>query len=177
MNTTKKTAAGFVALIAALTLALTGCASAGDSAVEKITMADQITLTDAWIKEPSEAMPTMTALFGLLENSGENEVVLVGGSSDIAGMVQIHEVTAEGQMQEIAGGLKIAAGKTSILEPGANHVMLMELSKALAVGDEVTVTLKFKDGSTLKVTAPVKSAAGGDESYDEGSEHSEMNMG
>lgn len=171
MNTTKKISALFAA-IAVAALALSGCATNASSNTEVATMADQVTVTDAWVKEPT--MPGMTGMFGLIENSGDSEVVLVGGSSDIAGMVEIHEVTPEGQMQKIEGGLVIAAGKTATLEVGGNHVMLMNLSTTPAVGEEVTVTLKFKDGSTLNVTAPVKSAAGGDESYDESTEMSNM---
>lgn len=172
MKTTKKLTALFAA-IAITALALSGCATnASNNTDAMATMADQVTVTDAWVKEPT--MPGMTGMFGLIENTGDSEVVLVGGSSDIAGMVEVHEVTAEGQMQKIEGGLVIAAGKTATLEVGGNHVMLMNLSATPAVGEEVTVTLKFKDGSTLEVTAPVKSAAGGDESYNENAEMSQM---
>ena len=172
MKSTKTLAAALAALALAA-VALTGCTTAStDASSTAGTMADQITVTDAWVKEPT--MPGMTGMFGVIENTGDSDVVLVGGSGDAAGMVEIHEVTAEGQMQKIEGGLVIPAGKTATLEVGGNHVMLMELAGSLAVGDEVTVTLKFEDGSTLDVTAPVKSAAGGDESYNEGSEMSEM---
>lgn len=175
MNTVVKR--GLIAAIAVAALALVGCSPQASENASTETMADMVTVTDVWVKEPTESMSTMTALFGNIENTGSSEVVLTGGSSDIAEMVQIHEVTAEGQMQEVKGGLIIKAGATSPLRPGENHVMLMDLKKTLAVGDEVTVTLTFKDGSTLNVTGLVKSAAGGDESYDEGSEHGEMNMG
>jgi copper(I)-binding protein len=172
MNTTQK----FTSLVAAITLAalaLTGCASTGaDTAKTADTMAAQVTVSDAWVKEPT--MPGMTGMFGVIENTGDSEVVLVGGSSDIAGMVEIHEVTAEGQMQKLENGLAIGAGQTTTLEVGGNHIMLMKLNTTLAVGDEVTVTLKFKDGSTLPVTGLVKSTAGGDESYNESTEMSNM---
>lgn len=139
-------------------------------------MADQVSVTDAWVKEPT--MPGMTGMFGVIENTGDSEVVIEGGSSDVAELVEIHEISAEGQMQKIAGGLPIDPFSTVLLEVGGNHVMLMNLTKTLAVGDEITVTLQFTDGSHLAVTAPVKSAAGGDESYDpsaeSSSEHSEM---
>lgn len=164
---TAKTLASLVATVALAALALTGCTSTG-------TMADHVTVTDAWVKEPT--MPGMTGMFGMIENTGDAEVVLVGGSSPVAGMVEIHESIAGGQMQELKGGLVIDAGKMATLEVGGNHVMLMELKGTLAVGDEVTVTLKFEDGSTLDVTAPVKSAAGGDESYKDSAEMSEMEM-
>lgn len=172
MNTTQKIAS-LVTTVALAALALTGCASTSSDTTETAdTMADQVTMTDSWVKEP--AMPGMTGMFGVIENAGDSEVILVGGSSESAGMIEIHEVTAEGQMQQLEGGLAIGAGKKATLEVGGNHIMLMNLTTALAVGDEVTVTLKFEDGSTLDVTGLVKSAAGGDESYNESSEMSNM---
>lgn len=171
-TTRTRTTRGMLAATAVLALALVGCTTPADSESEAAsgtaTMASQVTVTDAYIKEPS--MPEMTGMFGDITNDGTSEVVLVGGTSDVAGMVEIHEVTAEGQMQAIKGGLVIGAGKTSPLRPGENHVMLMKLTRTLAVGDEVTVTLKFEDGSTLDVTAPVKTVAGGEESYNESDE-------
>lgn len=171
----RRTFRGLFAVTAVLALTLVGCTtqtSADTSASgDNVTMADQVTVTGAYIKEPS--MPEMTGMFGEIVNEGSSEIVLVGGSSGVAGMVEVHEVTTEGQMQAIAGGLAIPAGTTSVLEPGGNHIMLMKLSKTLAVGEEVTVTLTFKDGSSLQVTAPVKTVAGGDESYDESGEMSD----
>lgn len=177
MNTTSSSTSarsrntrGLLAVTALLALTLVGCAAPAPSDAKgtATTMADQVTVTDAYIKEP--AMPEMTGMFGDITNDGSSEVVLVGGSSDVAGMVEVHEVTEEGQMQAIKGGLIIGAGKTAALRPGENHVMLMKLNTKLAVGDEVTVTLKFEDGSTLDVTAPVKTVAGGDESYNKSDE-------
>jgi len=158
-----------VGLIAAA-LALTACAPANPEPPAATTMADQITASDVWIKEPTSEMAGM---FGMLENGGSTEVVLVGGSSEAATMVEVHEVV-DGQMQKIEGGLSIGAGAMTMLEPGGNHLMLMGLTSSLLVGEEVTVTLEFSDGSTKAVTGVVKSAAGGEESYNEESGH---NMG
>lgn len=158
-----RTGSALAAMALATMLAVSGCATGAETASSN-TMAEQVEASNLFVKEPS--MPSMTGMFGDLSNTGSSEVVLVGGSSDVAGMVEIHEVV-DGEMQAIAGGLKIAAGETSMLMPGGNHVMLMDLKKTLLVGDEVTVTLKFSDGSTTTVTAPVKTVAGGEESYEE----------
>jgi copper(I)-binding protein len=170
-KSTQKTGqlAAFLLAIALTSVTLTGCSSAPEEQTNNdITMAEQVTMSDAWIKEPT--MPSMTALFGELENTGSEEVVLVGGSTSVAGMVEIHEVV-DGQMQEIPGGLVIAAGETSELVPGGNHVMLMDLTTELLVGEDVTVTLTFEDGSSLDVIGLVKSSAGGEESYNEKDDH------
>jgi hypothetical protein len=46
-----------------------------------------------------------------------------------------------------------------VLKPGGYHVMLMKLTRPLAAGDEVTLTLDFSDGTTRTLTVPVKTFA------------------
>jgi copper(I)-binding protein len=84
-------------------------------------------------------------------------------------MVEVHEVVmsdGEMKMQPKEGGIVIAAGSSVALEPGGLHVMLMNLSKAILDGDEVTVTLDFEGAPSQTLTLPAKTSASGDESYD-----------
>ena len=79
-------------------------------------------------------------------------------------MIELHEVTADGIMQPIAGDVVVPAHGTFELMPGANHIMLMDLRKDLLAGDEVKFTLHLasSDGSTFSVdlTVLVKDYAG-----------------
>ena len=175
MNTTKNSrmirSAGLSAGLVAAVLALAACAPAAtEEEAAPVSMAEQLTASDMWVKEPTS---DMTGMFGMLENTGTSEIVLTGGESDVATMVEIHEVV-DGQMQKIVGGLTIPAGSMAMLEPGANHVMLMGLTSSILVGENVSVTLSFADGSSKIVTGVVKTAAGGEESYNEEPGH---NMG
>ncbi|MFM1818956.1 MAG: hypothetical protein RIS61_554 [Actinomycetota bacterium] len=97
----------------------------------------------------------MTGVFMTLTNDTGHDVTLVGGKSDAAPMVEIHEVV-DGIMRKKEGGLLIKNGESAVLKPGGNHVMLMGMAQELAAGGEVTVTLAFDDGSELEVTGPVK---------------------
>ncbi|MBK8459981.1 MAG: copper chaperone PCu(A)C [Micropruina sp.] len=102
---------------------------------------------------------SMTGAFMSLVNPGETEIRLVGASTSVAPMVQIHEmVSVDGAMvmQEATGGVAIPVGGHLHLKPGSYHVMLMMLKAPLAVGDQVPLTLRFSDGSQLEVNAPVK---------------------
>ena len=92
------------------------------------------------------------------------DVTLVGGSSPVAGIVEIHEVIG-GVMQNASDGLVIPANGTVELRMGGWHVMLMELNQALNAGDEVDMTLEFSNGETLTFKAPVKTIAMDDEKY------------
>lgn len=169
MDTTAKNSTLHVAaVIAAAMLALTGCASASPAAeAEKVAAADTVTIDDAWVKAADEGM---SAGFGMLRNSGEQDVTVVSAQTEASSMVELHETVendaGEMVMREREGGFVIPAGGTLTLEPGANHIMLMDLAKPLKAGDEVAFTLTFSDGSTVDFTAPVKDYSGANENYD-----------
>jgi copper(I)-binding protein len=152
-------------LFLSISLFLTGCASSND-----------VVAQDLWVK--SSEMSTrggMTAVYGTLTNDSSQDVVLVGGATDIAGVVEVHEMSMIGgemMMQEIDGGLVIPAGKSIVLEPGGNHLMLMMLTDDLQAGEEISVTFDFDGAEDLTIDGIVaKPAEGGDEEY-----HSDMEM-
>ena len=92
--------------------ALSGCSSTNNDLV----------ITDAWVRssEYSDHVGGMTGIFAKLTNNTDHDITLVGGSTDIAPMVQTHEVV-DGMMQEKKGGIVVAAGQTVTLEPRHAH--------------------------------------------------------
>jgi copper(I)-binding protein len=108
----------------------------------------------------------MTGIFGKFTNNGTTDVTLVGGETEIAKMVQVHEVV-DGMMQEKKGGIVIKPGETVTLEPGGLHIMIMNITKPIVAGDRMSITIKFDgaDAQTLELVA--KDSAGGDEEYTE----------
>lgn len=154
---------------AALALALgTGLASCGDEeptgstdpTSETTEQAGSVTIGDPWVRATVGAEDTsMSAAFMTIDNDGEQDVTLVGASTEVAAMVELHEMSmVDGAMamQAMPDGLVVAAGRGKVLEPGGYHVMLMDLQGELAAGDEVELTLQFSDGSEQTLTAPVK---------------------
>lgn len=136
-----------------------------------------ITAADLWVK--SSEMSTqggMTAVYGTLTNNSSQDAVLVGGQTEIAGVVEVHEmamVDGEMVMQPIEGGLLIPAGQSVVLEPGGNHLMLMMLTGDLVAGQEISVTFDFDGAEDLTVNGIVaKPAEGGDEEYHSGDDQS-----
>jgi copper(I)-binding protein len=132
-----------------------------------------VTATDLWVK--SSEMSTqggMTAVYGTLTNNSSEDIVLVGGETEIAGVVEVHEMTMIGgemMMQEIDGGLTIPAGQSIVLEPGGNHLMLMMLTGDVVAGSEISVTFDFEGAEDLTVNGVIaKPAEGGDEEYHSG---------
>lgn len=165
------------ALLGALALPLAACSaggsddggatgsSASDGAVDTVDTAD-LSLADAWVKSAESGM---SAVFGTLINASSSAVTLVGAASSSAGMVQLHETNADGSggmsMKEKEGGFAIPAGGELRLEPGGDHIMLMDLTAPLLAGDAVEVTLQFAGGAELAITATVKDFAGAQENY------------
>lgn len=164
------TSAAFVAA-----LALTGCSGTNDSAPQgqaaqhEAGAADHeartLMLDNGWAK----AADGMSGVFGTLHNATDADVTLISATSEAAGVVELHESVTTGAnvtMREVDGGFTVPAGGTFELEPGGNHIMLMDLASELLPGDEVPVTLTFDDGSTVEVTVLAKDYGGAQENYE-----------
>ena len=134
-----------VLLGAAMTL-LAACSGASGSG--------EITVTDARVPVPPGANG---AAYMTLTNDGDNDVQLVGASSDVAEAAELHETTTEGgamSMQQVEG-VDIPAGGEAVLEPGGYHVMLIEVNTELVEGDTVELTLTFDGAGDQTVSAEV----------------------
>ena len=94
-----------------------------------------------------------------IENKGSAPDKLVGVDSDIAGEVDVHEMSmSKGvmTMRPVEGGLTIDPGKTVKLAPGGYHLMMTELKKPLKRGDKVPVTLQFEKAGKVAITLDVQ---------------------
>ncbi|MFD1659520.1 copper chaperone PCu(A)C [Streptomyces caeni] len=176
----RSTRRGVLAATAAVSIgiaALAGCGSGGSSSSGKAdatatpaeakatTAAAPVTVKDPWVKA---ADSKMTGVFGTLVNNTDAEITVVSGASTASKTVELHEtadVNGKPMMRPKEGGFVIPAKGSHVLQPGSDHVMLMDLAKAVKPGDEVTVTLTLKDGRTVKFTAVAKAFAGGKENY------------
>ena len=140
--------------------AATSAASAGSSGHDHA-----LTFESSWVKAGSG----MTAAFGTITNPGDHAVTIVKGSSPAAGMVQLHtmQMQADGSMKMIEkkGGFVVPAKGSLTLDPGGDHIMLMDLPAALSNGQDVTFSMVADDGETFDWTVPVRSFAGAEETY------------
>ena len=156
--------------LSALTLVsatLTGSATASGP----VDGHDELHFSDGWVRvsEYSDHVDGMTGAFATIENHTDHDVTLVGGTAEIANMVEVHEVVMidkEMKMQAKEGGILIKAGESVTLEPGGLHVMLMGLKKPILEGDEVTLTLDFEGYDDQTFTWPAKASLSGDETYE-----------
>lgn len=174
-------------LAAIAALALTGCAAEatpetadpGSAIGAAAEPASIVTITDPWIKTVDTGM---TAAFGVVENPGDEDLVIVSATSSAATSIELHETVDDGTgttlMQEVDGGFTVPAGGTHVLEPGGDHLMLMGVDAPILAGDEVEIILTFSTGETLTFTAIAKDYAGaneeyGDHEHEHGDEHAD----
>lgn len=181
----KKTV-GFTAIAVTSVLALAGCANDNDNSsnasnantqvTSPTTTTDEqshtVTLEDAYIREKA-ADSDMTAIFGTIVNDTDTDLNLIGFSVeglDDSSTFELHEVV-DGMMREIDGGYTIAADSEHALEPGADHLMIMNNNQDIEAGTDYSVTLIFADGTETTATVPVRVQPSGEEDYADMSGH------
>jgi periplasmic copper chaperone A len=119
----------------------------------------QTTVKDAWVRGTVAQQKATGAFMQLTSAQGGK---LVSAASPVAGVVEIHEMSMEGNVMKMraVAGVDLPAGKAVELKPGGYHVMLMDLKQQAKVGESVALTLvvEGKDGKreTIAVNAPVK---------------------
>ncbi len=128
----------------------------------------ETTIAEAWVRA---TVPQQKATGAFMQLTSDVDARLVSASSPVAGVVEIHEMSMQGNVMKMSRmpALELPAGKTVELKPGGYHVMLMGLKQQVKEGDSVPLTLVIegKDGSrqTLELAAPARPlnapAAGG----------------
>lgn len=101
-----------------------------------------------------------TSIYFEIENTNEQPLVLLGGSTTIADSVEIHRhiMTDDSMRMERQNELVVASGKTVTFAPGGLHLMVFGLHQPLVEGQFVPVSLITKSGEIVpfdaKVTRP-----------------------
>ncbi len=121
--------------------------------------AQTVEVKDAWVRA---SVPGQKATGAFMKITAREGAKLVGGSSPVAGVTEVHEMKMDGdvmKMRAVQGGLDLPAGKTVELKPGGYHIMLMDLKAPLPKDSSVALTLVFKDAkgveSKVEIKAPV----------------------
>jgi copper(I)-binding protein len=94
-----------------------------------------------------------------ITNTGTATDQLVGGSTDIAGSFEVHEMKMEGnvmKMRPVANGIEIKPGQTVEFNPSGYHVMLVGLKKQLMPGERFKATLEFAKAGKIDVDFAVE---------------------
>ncbi len=116
-----------------------------------------LVVSDAWIREaPANTM--VLAGYIMIDNSDDHKHQLLGASSSVFEWIEMHRTVHDGNIVRMVplDSLTLAPGGRLVMEPGGNHLMLMNPNTQLRAGDEVTITLRFQDGLELTVPFQVK---------------------
>ena len=132
-------------LLAAATLALAVPALAAD-----------LEVSGAFIRATPKAA-VAGAGFLTVRNSGKQDDKLVGATSDVSKLVELHTHVKDGEVMRMrkVDAIAVPAGGAADLKPGGDHIMFIDLKAPLKDGDKVPVTLKFEKGGEVKVEMPV----------------------
>lgn len=98
----------------------------------------------------------------VLVNHGRRSEVLEKVESPLAARVEIHSSSMSGGVMFMKKEDKVSvpAGGKADFGPGAYHLMLIGLTKALQPGDRAPATLVFASGARLKTAFTVSSGMG-----------------
>lgn len=134
-------------LVAVLVVAsvLSGCGAPAPEGVE---------VRDAWARPAAQG--ANGAVYFVLHSSREDE--LVGVSTNVADAAEMHESMMDGDVMQMhqMDTVPLPAGEQVTFKPGGLHIMLVGLKQELKVGDEIEITLDFKNFQDLKITVPVR---------------------
>lgn len=110
-----------------------------------------------WSRPTAPGVPVGVAYLSIT-NSGPTEEVLLGARSPAAARVELHQtLVSEGmaRMRPLAQ-IAIAPGATVRIVPGGIHLMLFNLKSPLSLGDEVPLTLIFREAGEVDVAIKVE---------------------
>lgn len=121
-------------------------------------------LDNGWAKvegayvRPSLPPHDLGAGFFVLENLGEEDLVVVGVESAMAGSAELHtmvEVQGVMRMRPAESFLAPIGGKVE-LAPGGKHLMFFDLTEPWVEGMSVPLVLRLADGRNLELKVPVR---------------------
>jgi copper(I)-binding protein len=108
------------------------------------------------------AMTGTAAVYMTIANNGADGDRLLGGETDVAQAVEIHDMAdVDGmmQMRPLPEGLEIPGGSEVVLESGGLHVMLFGLTRDLPNGETYELTLAFERAGEVTLEVPVRARA------------------
>jgi len=146
----------FAILIATTVAFAAGAASAHDYKVGALEIANP------W----SRAVPkgaTVAVGYMTIKNTGTTPDRLVGGSTPVAGKLEIHEMTMDNgvmKMRPLAAGLEIKPGETVELKPESIHLMLTNLKQPVEMGKPFEASLMFEKAGAVNVEFAVEAVGG-----------------
>jgi len=115
----------------------------------------EVTVKDAWVRG---TVPSQTTTGAFMTITSSEDAKLVGASTPIAKMTEIHQSTMKDGVAHMheAQSVALPAGKPVELKPGGYHLMIMGVTKPVAKGEKIPFQLTIEDRSGKKTKVDVK---------------------
>lgn len=115
----------------------------------------EVDVKSAWARP---TVPGQTGTGAFMHLTAKDGARVIGASSAVAGVVEIHEMAMEGNVMRMRPirSLDLPPGSAVELKPGGHHMMLMDLKRALAVGEKIKVDLRLETRDKKLVTQPIE---------------------
>lgn len=116
---------------------------------------EEIAISNARIRVPSNGMIVTAAYFNVKNNSNE-ELDLVSATSSFSPKIELHthNKSDDGMMEmRQIEQVTIPKGQEIILNPGGLHLMVFDINKPIKEGDSIDFEAVFKNGKSIKFNA------------------------
>jgi len=135
----------FLVLVLLLSLLLSACGA--EQGIE---------VKGAWARPAAKG--ENGAIYFVIQNNTRGTDELTGVSSDVAKAVEMHESKMEGDVMQMhpVETVPLQAGTKTTFKPGGLHIMLIGVKQDLKIGDEIEITLHFKNSGDIKIPVLVR---------------------
>jgi len=99
-----------------------------------------------------------SAVYFVIVNEGSQADTLIGASTDVAKVVEMHETQIKDDVAEMVpvSHVDIPARGRIEFKPGGYHVMLIGLTQDLKVGETLKLTLQFEKSGAIALVVPIQ---------------------
>ena len=124
-----------------------------------------IEIHGAWMRPARQS--ENGAVYFVIHNHSSQADALISVTSDIAAAAEMHESTMSGDIMQMNQVESVLLEPYAEIEfaPGGLHVMLVDLTNDLKVGDQIDVILHFKKSEDIKVAVLVRETAAPEEDH------------
>lgn len=121
------------------------------------TSAKGITVAQPWARATPGGAKVGAAYLTIAADKGTQDR-LVAARSAVAGRVELHTHIMDGEVMKMrrVEAIAVGDGKTVLLQPGGDHVMLIDLKAPLKQGEPIKLTLVFEKAGEIEVEAGVE---------------------
>jgi copper(I)-binding protein len=114
-----------------------------------------IAISDAWIRPAAQG--TNGAVYFVIHNYSAAADELTGISIEVAKAAEMHTSQMNGDVMQMdhVQAVPLPADAETRFEPGGLHIMLVDLKRDLKAGDQIELTLQFRDSKDLTLSVPV----------------------